>query len=503
MKRLNKYCLLLLVLSVYLITAYNSTGYYHPDEHFQIIEFAGLKSGWNTGNDLAWEYDARIRPALQPMIASVCFYFLDGVGINSPFDKALFLRLLTAILTLWGIYYFARNMQHEVNPSYRKLFWGLSFFLWFLPAVNVRFSSETWAGLCLILTIALICKQGTRSLRSCVGIGALMGLSFEFRYQMAFCMVGLFLWLILIGKWKVKQLAYLVLGGVSVVIGGIALDSWFYGSPVIAFYNYFESNILHDVASNFGTSPWYYYLTQVTESATTLLGLAIWISLFVFLLYFRCHILLWCLIPFLIIHFVVPHKELRFLFPVINLTPFLLVMGFQLLMESTTRPFIRKALIYPVFCVTVLINLLGLIIMMNKPAGSGNIEIAAYIDRKYGQKNVTLYAHAGNTPYCIGPFKGLTARFYLNNKVEIKDFAKTESRNWYRQPAMVSNNDLIVLPVNDAFACNIVKRWQFKEETRSIPAWISFMNRFYNIYDDRRTLVLYAKENNVDQQTTD
>ena len=503
MRLLNKYGLILSILLVYVVTAYNSTGYYHPDEHYQIIEFAGLKSGWNKGDDLTWEYDARIRPALQPMIASVCFYLLEKAGIGSPFDKTLFLRLLTAGLVLCSIYCFARIMQREVKPLNRKLFWGLSFFLWFLPAVNVRFSSETWAGLCLILAIAWSCKQGTRSLRACAGTGLLMGLSFEFRFQMAFCIIGLLLWLLLVRKWNIKQLSLLIVAGFSVVVGGIALDSWFYGEPVVAFYNYFESNILQDMASNFGISPWYYYFIQVTESATTLLGLAIWISLLVFLLYFRYHILSWCLIPFLIVHFLVPHKELRFLFPLINLVPFLLVMGFQLLTDYLTSPFIRKALINPVFGVIVLVNILGLVIMMNKPAGNGNVGMAAYIDDKYGYENINLYAYPNNSPYSVGTYKGLTARFYLNGRVRILDFSKSEIRNQCNHPAYAEDKDLVVLPANDEFARAMVERWQFKEERRSMPAWVSFMNRFYKIYDDRRILVLYTKKNNLDRQTVD
>jgi phosphatidylinositol glycan class B len=40
------------IISIYVITAIFITGYHHPDEHFQLIEFTGLKGGWNTGTDL-------------------------------------------------------------------------------------------------------------------------------------------------------------------------------------------------------------------------------------------------------------------------------------------------------------------------------------------------------------------------------------------------------------------------------------------------------------------
>ncbi len=56
---------------VYSITAYNSHGFYHADEQYQIIEFAGLKLGTHTPDELAWEFNIQIRPSLQPVIGFV------------------------------------------------------------------------------------------------------------------------------------------------------------------------------------------------------------------------------------------------------------------------------------------------------------------------------------------------------------------------------------------------------------------------------------------------
>jgi phosphatidylinositol glycan class B len=44
-----------IIVLVYVITAIFSNGYHHPDEHYQIVEFTGLKAGWNTGWNLTWE----------------------------------------------------------------------------------------------------------------------------------------------------------------------------------------------------------------------------------------------------------------------------------------------------------------------------------------------------------------------------------------------------------------------------------------------------------------
>jgi len=71
---------------VYGITAYQSSGYYHADEHYQIIEFAGSKLGTHTSDELAWEYKAAIRPALQPTICYLVFSILHFFHIDDPYS---------------------------------------------------------------------------------------------------------------------------------------------------------------------------------------------------------------------------------------------------------------------------------------------------------------------------------------------------------------------------------------------------------------------------------
>jgi phosphatidylinositol glycan class B len=50
--------LFLLIPAIYLLTALNSAGYHHPDEHYQIIEFAGLKGDWAAASILQSEFDS-------------------------------------------------------------------------------------------------------------------------------------------------------------------------------------------------------------------------------------------------------------------------------------------------------------------------------------------------------------------------------------------------------------------------------------------------------------
>ena len=84
---------LFLALILYLTAAIYNSGYYHPDEHFQILEFAKWKLGQSSGTSMAWEHEAMIRPTLEPWIRK-SFPTGDGNSDTYGIDYALFLTLV-------------------------------------------------------------------------------------------------------------------------------------------------------------------------------------------------------------------------------------------------------------------------------------------------------------------------------------------------------------------------------------------------------------------------
>ncbi|MDR3355642.1 MAG: hypothetical protein LBO04_00430 [Spirochaetaceae bacterium] len=57
---------------------------YHPYEYFQAIEFANYKLGSTDKSELAWEFNARMRPWLQPSIYYVLIKTFKFLGVNDP-----------------------------------------------------------------------------------------------------------------------------------------------------------------------------------------------------------------------------------------------------------------------------------------------------------------------------------------------------------------------------------------------------------------------------------
>lgn len=487
---MKKYIAYLIIAIVYLFTAVNSTGYHHPDEHFQLIEFAGLKAGWNTAADLTWEYDTQMRPSLQPIIALGVIKVFTACGITSPFDLTLVLRLLTAVLAFCSISFFARSFQSLVKQEYRLVFFLLSFLLWFLPAINVRFSSETWAGLVLLPPIAILNKKEIKPTLYILA-GLFLGLSFEFRYQMGISVVALFLWLILIKKEGLQNLLYFVSGILFVVIVCTFLDSWFYGDFVIAPWNYFQNNIVNDAASHFGISPWYYYLMVMIERPTPLLGILILAALLLCCTLYYKNPIVWCVVPFILIHSFIPHKEVRFLFPMVNLFPIILILAFQYIISSWNALTV-KAIVWPLLGILFLINAGGLVMMSFKPAMCGRVEMIKYLQERQKEEadTINLYSIDRSNPYMEGTWKGLTARFYLNDRIVQHDlYNKIHSK----EQKKYQNNDIIILLAGHEER-SYVRSLGFQVEYQSVPLWIEKMNIFYKVYSTWKTLLLYSKK---------
>ena len=91
---------LLLALALIILAAWRSLGFYHYDEHFQLLEYAAnVKRGITPTTDVPWEYQNRIRPWFQPAIALATLNLFERLGDRNPFDAAAFLRLLSGLLS--------------------------------------------------------------------------------------------------------------------------------------------------------------------------------------------------------------------------------------------------------------------------------------------------------------------------------------------------------------------------------------------------------------------
>ncbi|MEW5993122.1 MAG: hypothetical protein AB1744_01840 [Candidatus Zixiibacteriota bacterium] len=321
--------------AVFLIAAVFSVGYQHFDEHFQIMEFAGLKLGMTEQGNLPWEYREQIRPAIQPAIAVLVHSAVSAVGINSPFTVATTLRILSAALSFLSVHLLYRAYHREIgDPVLRRWFLLLSFLLWFALYNNVRFSSENWSGTVFLIAFALFPLMQPPQKGFYLLLGSLLGLSFLFRYQVGFMVAGFWLWMTFIRRERALNLA-IVTSGILLLLGaGVLIDRWFYGEWTLTTWNYFEHNILLGRAGKFGTTPWWEYLKLTFIKAVPPFSLVYILSLIVVFVFRPRDVLTWTILPFLLVHFIVGHKELRFLFPVIGFLPIFIVKALEVVQDG-------------------------------------------------------------------------------------------------------------------------------------------------------------------------
>ncbi|MGJ1395465.1 MULTISPECIES: hypothetical protein [Sphingobacterium] len=324
--------LLIIAAIVYIISAWYNIGYYHADEHYQLIEFSGLKLGWNNKNNLAWEFHSMIRPSFQVWVCYLLFGFFNILGISDPYILSFILRLVTAFLAIVGIYVFYKRSKYMLPLNNHFVYACLSFFIWFIPFVSVRFSSETWSGILFMFGLSFLLTQNGYKRRNFYLAGLFIGLSFLCRFQTGIMVIGIIAWLIVIRKYSLTKLAEVIIPIFIVIQIGLALDFLFYGECVVTFWNYFKVNILDDVSSNYGVSPWWTIPAYLVEQPLVPIGSLIVLSYIVICIGYPKSPIVWCTLPFILIHSLIPHKELRFLFPLVWFVPFTVMLAFSRLM---------------------------------------------------------------------------------------------------------------------------------------------------------------------------
>ncbi len=472
---------------IYSIAAFFSVGYFHEDEHYQIIEFAGILNGKNGPDDLTWEYKEKIRSAIQPALAYWIFEGCDVLRISNPYTKAFILRLMTGLFALCAIFYFSESCRKIVPKEYWKHFLVLTYFLWFLPFLNVRFSSETYSGIFLLLAVSFVIREYNKH-ASYLIIGGLLGLSFLFRFQIAFAVLGLILWLLIVRKERIAKIALLTVAFFFVFIIGIAIDSWFYGELTITLKNYFVTNLIEGKAASYGTSPWYYYFFLVFRYSFFPLGTVILMSFLVVVMKRFKSLVVWIVLPFFLGHSLISHKEFRFLFPLVNFVPILIIMSFDAVSipkwNSLSRNLIRTFIIL-VFS----INVLCLVIVCIKPAGIGPTKITERISQINNKVRLEIVYAPNCNPY--SPW-GLTTNFY--NEKNATYFELSSYRSGENKLPLTDTRTVLVFSqadINNEQVLRIIRDSGMKELCRSFPDFVVYFLKIYG-YGVNNALIVYS-----------
>lgn len=381
---------------------------------------------------------------------------------------------------LFSMFQFVKAAGSWVNPQHRNGLLAATLFFWVVPMISVHFSSETLSTACLLLLLAGLLRREQPSVREALWMGIVAAIGFEFRYQMAFALVGILAWILVVGRYRWQIWSMAALGFIGVLVLCFALDCWFYGKMVFTPYNYYYINIVKHVAASFGESPWYVYLISLGSFPGLALGIPLVISLCVGTIRYYRNPVVWAFWSFLLLHSAISHKEPRFIFPLMPMLPLFVVWTYDLVFHKQNR-LVAYAVIGPL----VLVNTGGLVHVVFNPAASGKATMMKYLCKKASEKKSLRVRTKGiSNPFRTGP---LIADFYLWQPVEVEEDNGSNIEE-------DSKADMVVLRQGDIEDRRKITANGYSEVYRSIPQWQDALNRFYPIYNPNSVLIAYEKE---------
>jgi GPI mannosyltransferase 3 len=317
--------------------AFSDDGIYWPDEVYQSLEPAHrLVFGYGLQ---AWEFVEGARNWALPGLVAALFKLSTWLGLGEPRGYLGLTRGGFALLgaaTAWGSWRLARGYgaSELASAAGASLFALTAVPLYFAP----RAMSENASALPVVLGLALALTPGA-SRRAGVAGASLLGLAVLLRLQNGVFCVGLLAVLAARRDWRAARDALAVLAGWAFLFGlldRLTWGRWFHSALV-----YLDFNLVQGKAAAWGTAPFSYYNRVLFRAMGGPTLIAAVLSL---LAARRAPGLLAVAAAFFLLHAQQPHKELRFLVPVLPLFAALAGIGLETVLRHLPPSPARLAL---------------------------------------------------------------------------------------------------------------------------------------------------------------
>jgi phosphatidylinositol glycan class B len=201
-----------------------------------------------------------------------------------------------------------------------------------------------------------------------IACGLLFGLAFVVRFQTCL-MIGPGLIAMLVARRiGARDLALILAGIAAAIAAGLAIDAWGYGELVCSQCNYVGVNFFEGKANAFGVAPWWDYFRGYLVEFTFPAGLVVFCAGLAGMLMLWRDPLAWFFIPNVVAHFLISHKEPRFLFPHLFLALPLFFIALDGRYEWARIPRVRRLAMLMLLCIVALWNALLVIPAAVSPA---------------------------------------------------------------------------------------------------------------------------------------
>jgi phosphatidylinositol glycan class B len=310
--------------------AWIDQGLFWPDEIFQSLEQAHrLVFGYGV---VPWEFRLGARSWVFPGVIGGLLKLGDLAGLSSGRSLVLLVKTTMALVSLGGIYLSMRlayvlvllpRRQYasgEALAGRRAALLAGAFGGFFSVSLLLgsRCSAEMVSGPLLLAVVILSARSGrARQLAA----GALAGFCIHLRYQNGLIALGIPAIMLSDRRFK-DALEYSAAAALFGLLGGL-LDWFTWGKPFHALLKYVWFN-LKKSAYKFGAYPFSYYAKVAwTANGPAILVIVAGLALSVR----RTPKLSALVIAYVLVHCLVPHKEFRFLMPIVPLALTLAAVG--------------------------------------------------------------------------------------------------------------------------------------------------------------------------------
>jgi phosphatidylinositol glycan class B len=416
---------------VHAVAVYMNGGFFGADEHFLIIEFAQHALGVARASQLAWEFNAKVRPALQPWIAAGVIQTAHGVGVMSPFVIAGVLRTMSAILGFGAALALCLRTLGDISSTrLRTVAVAAALLFWVAPFFHARFMSENWGGalgvlgLCLMLDVVDADPRRLPTGRA-VACGLVWSAAFYSRFQVGFIIAGAGVWALVVRRARVSTLS--VIAAAFIVGTGIneLLDRALYGAWTFVPFNYLDFNVLQGGATTFGATPWWMPVVYLAGAFIPPFSLVVLAVFAVGMWHARRHVLVWTTVPFVLVHGLIAHKEPRFYLPLVYVAGPLFAVCVQSLpiqLRDRLAAALRTGIGRASLAVFTIINLLLLTATLMLPAHE-MYRVDRWLWDRSSSTPIEIYT-LGTSPYEIG---GSENTFYRRDAVVLHPIASSDA----------------------------------------------------------------------------
>ena len=452
--------LIIISLLFHLLASFFSVGFYEQDEHFSILEPITYKFGENAtlGWDFFYNYDKQ-------WFLSFIFYYLIKLllffNIESPFTWMIFIRFFSGILGWISIICLLHLAKKIIlQEKYFNACFYITTLFWFYPYFHVRPASENISISFLIIALTLF-VYFNKNLKILFFCGLIFGLSFVIRFTNLF-LIGTFgMWFLIFFNNNFKKVLIsfvLFFSLITVFLISLFIDYWGYEKFELVVLNYFLLNYEWSQMGYYqsNTDQWWYNFYFILKEFLPPISILIIISMLVFWARFKKNIITWTTLPYFIFLCTTPHKETRFLFPVLSFAPIYLAASFEnftIKGKEIIEVIFKFKLVKFIISIIIIINLIALIALSLSPANQSTLLYKFLYNNKY---NINKIYTLDKIPY---KKSDLLINFYRNKDIS---FTKIASIDECRK----------IEVENDFKITNYDKEFLFKEiQKYSYPKW--------------------------------